>query len=414
MLTKRSISAYWLAFVLAMPSCFAGDFDWTGWLGPNRDGQVSNFVVPEEFPQELSAQWSVKVGTGYGTPVVVDDRVFQHGRLGEEEVVTCLNIDSGDVIWQKRTEVPFKMGGGGERHGKGPKSCPVYASQRLFTFSITGNLTAWNAETGEMLWQRNFDDEFGRSCPYWGASSSPIVDGERVIVHFGTDDKGALVALDVATGEVSWRQGSDGASYSSPLVTTLSGVRQVVQWNHRALAGVDIATGKLLWEYPFPHVGTNQNMPTPTIADGCIYVGGENRGLRCVKPEMNESVWRVDELWHQEDVALDMSTAVASGVFLFGMSHYDSGRFFCVDRKSGDVQWKGPPRLGQNVTFLTIPDHVVALVNDGTVTVFDATSGGYVEVGKINVAQTPTWAPPVLLKDALLIKDHDTLRRLAF
>ena len=81
-------------------------------------------------------------------------------------------------------------------------------------------------------------------------------------------------------------QGEDGPCYSSPLLVEHEGIRQVIEWNHRALVGVESKTGKLLWEFPFPHTGTNQNMPTPSFDKGRVLLGGENRGLHGIEPKL--------------------------------------------------------------------------------------------------------------------------------
>jgi outer membrane protein assembly factor BamB len=301
------------------------------------------------------------------------------------------------------------MGGGGEWHGKGPKSCPFFSKGKIFTMSINGVLSAWDAETGESVWRRDYAPRFEKSTPYWGAATSPIVDGDRVIVHFGGDDVGVLVALDVETGDEIWSQGKSGASYSSPLVAELYGVRQIVEWNHDGLAGVDIETGRLLWEFAFPQEGTNQNMPTPAIYDGRVLVGGENRGLRSIQPQPDDGVWTAKELWFQEKVALDMSSAVVNGDLLFGFSHYDSGRLFCMDIDTGEILWQGPPRAGQNVMFLSLPDHIVALIDDGQLQVIKASGGGYEKIASYRVSDNPTWAPPVILPSGILVKDKHSL-----
>jgi outer membrane protein assembly factor BamB len=176
---------------------------------------------------------------GYGSPLVAGGRVYQHARQGDDEVVWCLDLKIGAVRWQQSYATPFKIGGGGEYHGKGPKSSPTLADGRLFTMSVTGMLTAWDAASGKRLWQFDASDRFKKTHPRWGASASPIVDGDRVIAHFGTDGRGALIALDAATGKEVWRQGEDGPSYASALVVEISGVRQVIDWNERALVGVD-------------------------------------------------------------------------------------------------------------------------------------------------------------------------------
>ena len=405
------VTIAWLTSLLLLASgavIQAGDI-WTGWLGPQRNGWVANVESPEAWSDDLSKVWSVKVGTGYGSPLVVEDLIFQHARQGEDEIAWCLQRATGNVLWRKSWRVPFKAAGGGEYHGNGPKSSPVYADGRLFTMSINGTLMAWDTKSGERLWQRNYDGEFGKSHPHWGASTSPIVVDDHVIVHFGTDDVGALVALNVETGEEIWRHGKDGPSYSSPLVSEFDGVRQVIEWNHRALVGVDSRTGAFLWEFPFPHVGSDQNMPTPTLHNGRVLLGGENRGIHSIRPELADGKWTVNDEWHQKEVALDMSSAVINGDHLYGFSHYDSGRLFCLDPDTGEVLWTGPPRTGKNVMFLSAPGLIAALIDNGELRILKASPKQYQSITSYRVAEDRTWAPPVLLQNGLLIKDHQHL-----
>ncbi len=388
---------------------------WPGWLGPDRNGWVSNFKPPAAWPERLTKVWEAEVGVGYGTPVVSGDRVYQHARQGEEEVVWCLDLKKGETIWRKSYETPFKMGGGGERHGKGPKACPVLANGKLFTFSITGVLTAWDAESGERLWQKDYRKRFKKNHPYWGAASSPITDGKKVIAHLGNEKNGALTAFDGATGEEVWSQTDYGVAYSSPFVAEIDGVRQIVEWNHDALVGVDSKSGKLLWSFPFPQEQYNQNMPTPAFHKGRVLVGGENRGVRSVEPKLgSDGKWSAKENWHQTEVALDMSSAVVNGDLLFGMSHYKSGQLFCLDIATGKVLWKGPARVGQNVMFLSLPGHIMALTNKGQLKIIAANGNSHQELKSYRVASGDTWAPPVLLPDGVLVKDKDTLALWSF
>ncbi len=392
----------------------AAEVHWPGWLGPERNGWVNSFRPPTRWPERLAQNWQVEVGAGYGSPLVADGLVYQHTRQGEDEVVWCIDLNTGDIKWRKSYATPFKIGGGGERHGKGPKSTPVLADGRLFTLSITGVLHAWDAVSGEQLWRRDYRSRFKTNQPYWGVSTSPLVDGNRVVVHFGTDDVGALVALDVQNGKEVWSHGNDGPSYSSPLLVQLHGVRQIIEWNHRALVGVESASGKQLWEYPFPHEGHNQNMPTPTFHNGRVLLGGENRGIHSLQPQLKSGVWTVKEQWHQRKVALDMSSAVVNGDLLYGFSHYDTGRLFCLDTKTGEVLWQGPPRTGANVAFLSVPGHVVALLSDGRLQIIAARGDRFETVATYRVSESPTWAPPVLLEHGVLVKNNRTVTRLAW
>jgi outer membrane protein assembly factor BamB len=408
-LVQSAVASILLAISSSWQPLPAADANWPGWLGPNRDGWVSNFQPPAKWPEQLKKAWQVEVGTGYGSPLLANGRVYQHARQGDDEVIWCFDLETGAVKWRKSYAVPFKMGGGGERHGKGPKSSPMLADGRVFTMSITGLLSAWDANSGNLLWRRDYGSRFKMSHPYWGASTSPIVDGNRVIVHFGTDDAGILAALNVKDGKEVWSHGKDGPSYSSPLLVEIHGIRQVVEWNHRALVGVESKSGRPLWEYPFPHVGSDQNMPTPAFHNGRVLIGGENRGIHSLEPQLNRGVWTVKEVWHQDKVALDMSSAVVNGDLLYGFSHYGAGRLFCLDTKTGEIQWQGPGRTGRNVAFLSLPGHIAALINNGELQVIAASAKGLEKVASYRVSESPTWAPPVLFQNGILVKDVEKL-----
>ena len=407
-------------FVLALagaliPVLPAADLVWPGLLGPQRDGWVEHFKIPARWPKQLKKEWSVEVGAGYGTPLVEGQRVYQHARQGEEEVIWCVDLASGKQIWRKSYKNPFKIGGGGERHGKGPKSCPVMADGRLFTLSITGIIHAWDVESGSLLWRKDYRGKWEKgNQPNWGVSTSPIVDGERLIVHLGNDGVGALMAFDVKSGREVWSQGEHGTSYSSPLLVEIAGVRQVVQWNHETLAGVESRTGKLLWEYPAPHRSHNQNMPTPVFHKGRILLGGENRGIKCLEPLLKDGKWSVNRLWHQRKVALDMSTAVINGDHLYGMSHFKMGQIFCLDPRDGTIRWLSEGRVGQNVAFLALEGHVAALRANGELRIIAADPAAYRARAAYRVAPDQTWAPPVLLDSKILIKDLNRLTLWSF
>ncbi|NQT14488.1 MAG: serine/threonine protein kinase, partial [Planctomycetes bacterium] len=146
---------------------------------------------------------------------------------------------------------------------------------------------------------------------------------------------------------------------------------------------------------------------------GRVLLGGENRSIHCLEPQPGDGVWTVKECWHQEEVALNMSSAVVNGDLLYGFSHYDSGRFFCLDIQSGRVLWTGPARTGDNVMLLSIPGYVVALINDGRLQIITARGDRFEKVASYRVSENDTYAPPVLLTNGVLVKDNRTLTRWA-
>jgi outer membrane protein assembly factor BamB len=104
-----------------------------------------------------------------------------------------------------------------------------------------------------------------------------------------------------------------------------------------------------------------------------------------------------------------MSSAVVNGDLLYGFSHFGRGRLFCLDPKTGEVLWQGPGRTGENVAFLAIPGHVVALVNDGELKIITASGDRFETVASYRMSESPTWAHPVLLERGILVKDSQTL-----
>lgn len=392
----------------------ANEAFWPGWLGPDRNGRVDYFEPPVSWPDKLKKDWSLNVGEGSSAPVVVDGRVYQHARQAGEEVVWCLDLETGDILWRKSYRVNYRISSPGERHGDGPLSNAVYADGRLFTLSVTGILSAWGAESGELLWRRDYANQFRKTQPAWGHSTSPLVDGDRVVIHFGSDDAGILVALDVDTGEEIWTEGEDGVCHASPILIELQGIRQIVEWNDESVVGVESVTGRRLWDYYLPHSGSNQNSPTPVHYQGRILIGGENRGIRSLEPILENGTWRVEENWHQRDVSLNMASAVISGDSLYGLSHLKRGQFFRLNPMTGQVIWEGPPRMGEYGTFLTIPGHIVALRDNAMLEIIPAGEKAYRVIASYEVADSATWTGPVLLKDGVLVKDRTKLFKWSF
>ncbi len=207
--------------------------DWPQWRGPQRDGHTQNFKPPAEWPAELAEVWQLDVGLGHSSPVVAGKSAYVFTRCDDDEVLAKIDLAQGGEQWHYGYPAPYQVNPAAVTHGKGPKSTPVVADGRVFTFGIAGVLTAWDAKTGKQLWQREFSKLYEKTSPLYGVAMSPAVDGERCIVHVGGHDKGALVALDVQSGETLWTADEDGPAYASPIVITLDEVRQVVTQSQR-------------------------------------------------------------------------------------------------------------------------------------------------------------------------------------
>lgn len=374
--------------------------DWPQFRGPNRDGTIAAFTEPEAWPDRLRRRWRVIVGEGYATPILVADRVYVFSREGDREVLRALEADTGRTVWQTGYAAPVTVAPAARTHGPGPKSTPTFADGRIFTLGMGGIVTAVDAASGAMLWQKPGDEE----RPLYGTASSTLVDGDRVIVHMGGHNSGALTAFDVRSGDVRWRWTGDGPSYASPIVAEIDGVRQVIALAQENLVGVSADTGALLWRLPFSTEYT-QNIITPVISGGTLIISGYQRPMMALRVTRAGGRWTVEQVWQNDRTSLYMADAVATGNTLFGLSHRNSGQYFLVDIRNGQTLWTGQPRQAENAAIVRAGDVIFSLEDDGELMIGRVDGRAVQEVRRYTVADSATWAQPVISGDRLFVKD---------
>ena len=378
--------------------------DWLQWRGPNRDGVVVGFSAPSAWPGELTKLWTVEVGLGYATPIIVGDRIFMYTRQGDDEVMIALDAGTGQTLWRSSYPAPFEEMPATSRHGKGPKSTPAYADGRLFTLGMSGIATAWDAETGGQLWQK----PGGGVQPLYHTAMSPVVDGDLVVFHVGGHDDGALTAFDVATGDVHWSWDGDGPAYGSPIVVEVAGTRQVVTFTQGNLLGVAIATGELLWRRPFS-TQSDTTSQTPLLYDGDLIEAGRGNGITRFRVVREGGAWTTEDVWHTDDVSLHMTNGVVSDGVLVGLSHLNSGQYFGLDLEQGEVLWTSQPRQAENAAILRAGGTIFSLEDDAELVVLASSRSEFAPVERYDVATSATWTQPTLAGNRLYVKDVSSL-----
>ena len=381
---------------------------WPQWRGPNRDGAVMDFVAPKTWPETLKQVWRVEVGEGHASPLVAGDKIYLHSRLDDKETATCFRLDTGDVVWRESYPAPYTMNRAASRHGKGPKSTPVLHAGKLYTLGITGILSCFDAETGTRKWQKDFSGQFSLTTPEFGTAMSPIVADGLLIVHIGGLDKGALIAFDAATGEEKWQWAEDGPGYASPVVAMLGGVKQLVTQSENHCIGIALDSGKLLWQMPFT-TPYDQNIITSVVAGETVILSGLQQGTTAVRPVRHGDEWEAEQVWHNADVSMYMSSPVLHGGLLFGFSHQQKGRFFCLDASTGTTRWTGEGREGENAAILRSEDYLFFLMDDGRLIVAAPDAESHKPIAAYKVADSPTWAHPAIFNRHILVKDVSTL-----
>ncbi|HUT88138.1 MAG TPA: PQQ-binding-like beta-propeller repeat protein [Thermoguttaceae bacterium] len=382
--------------------------DWPQWRGPERDGKLAEFVAPESWPDELKQVWKREVGTGHSSPVVVGDRGFVFCREEENEVVRAVNLADGREQWSQSYPAPYEMNRAARSHGKGPKSTPVVADGRVFTLGISGILSCWDAGSGERVWQHEFSGQFKKTSPLFGTAMSPVVEAGLLIAHVGGHDGGALTAFDPQTGQVRWQWAEDGPAYTSPMVTTLAGTRQVITQSQQACLGVSPADGSLLWKFPF-ETQYVMNIVTPVLLGDVVVISGYRKGTTAYRLRKEDGRWSPEEVWHNGDLSMFMSSPVLVGKRLFGFAQEDKGKLFCLDPATGAALWTSEGRMGENAALVAAGDVLLALTSNAELIVFKTDAERFEPVARYRVADTPTWAHPVVVGNRVLIKDKDSL-----
>jgi outer membrane protein assembly factor BamB len=405
-MSPSSLCRSGLVWLLASCALAAAE-DWPQWRGPNRDGQ-SSVKPPATWPEALEKNWQVEVGVGHSSPIVVDRKVYVLTRRGDDEVLACLNLADGKELWQFGYPAPYEVNPAAQMHGKGPKSTPLFADSRVFTLGISGILTCRDAKSGKQLWRREFSKQFPKTSPLYGVAASPAAADEKCIVHVGGHDHGALVALDVRTGETLWTGSDDGPAYASPVVVTLDDVRQVVTQTQKACLGADLEDGKTLWKTPF-QTEFDQNSVTPLQYENSMIFSGINRGIDRYRIELNDDEWETDKMWGEKEVSLYLSSPVADRQRLYGFSHRQKGQFFALDITTGQTLWTSDGRMGDNASLVQTGKVIWALTTAGELLVFKATDKEFEPVARYKVADTPTWAHLVVLPGRVLVKDESKL-----
>ncbi len=381
--------------------------DWPQWRGPHRDAHAPGVTPPAIWPKQLTRRWQVEVGLGHSSPVMAKGKIYIFTRRGDDEVLACLSAE-GKELWQQKYPAPYQVNPAAALHGKGPKSTPAVAAGRVYTFGISGTLTCRDANTGQRLWQKEFTKQFPATSPLYGVAMSPLVEADKCIVHVGGHDKGALMALDAKTGETLWSWPDDGPAYASPIVVTLDGVRQVVTQSQKACVAVDFDDGKLLWKIAF-QTEYDQNAVTLVEHEGSLIVSGYNKGVDRYRIERKDGEWETDATWENKEVSLYTSSPLADGDTLFGFSHRHKGELFAINLTTGKTLWTSDGRMGENASLVETGKVLWALTSGAELIAFKATEKQFEPLAQYKVADTPTWAHPVIFSDGVLVKDETKL-----
>jgi outer membrane protein assembly factor BamB len=375
--------------------------DWPQWRGANRDAKVAGFKAPAAWPATLTPKWKVTVGSGDATPALVGEKLYVFVRQDDNEVTLCLNATDGQKIWEEKYPAAA-VTGAAARH-PGPRSSPAVADGKVVTLGVGGVLSCLDASTGVKVWR---NEEY-KTVPQFFTSTSPIIVDGMAIAHLGGKGKGAMLALGLADGKEKWKWEGDAPGYSSPVVLTAGGTKQIVEETEKMVVGVNAADGKLLWQIPFQGQRMSNNAPTPVVDGETVFFTGNGRGTRAVKVEKQGDAFTAKELWSNPQLATQWNTPVLKDGYLYGIS--ERGNLFCINARDGKTAWTDSNRLSAFGEVVDAGSVLLALSEQGDLIVFKPDPAKLDQVAKIKVSQSQTYSYPVLSGNKLYIKDQQSL-----
>lgn len=404
--------------------------DWPAFLGPRHDGtspEPGPAVWPIEGPRRV---WQRDLGEGYSTVAVQRGRLFVFDRDGDKFRLACLKAETGEELWTFKYAADYADGYGA---GSGPRCCPVVDDDRVYTFGPEGVLQCVRTADGVGLWKKNTSEEFRVVPNFFGVGSTPVVEGELLIVHIGGSPAGspgimsgetkgdgsAIVAFDKRSGAVKYKLGDDLASYSSPVVATIGGRRWGFVFGRDGLTGFDPASGKVDFHHPWRARSiTTVNIANPVVAGDLVLVSeayGVGSCVLKVRPGGADVVWEDGRKRDRALMAYWNTPVHADGCVYGSNGMSGDADLRCVELATGAVKWSEPEV--RQCSLLGVDGKFVGLGEDGTLYLLKLTPAKcevlsrtlLLDKGGGPLLKSPARAAPVLSHGLLYVRGSDRL-----
>ena len=396
-----------IAFVLVAVGEARAD-DWPEFRGKGRLGVWHETGLLEKFPAAgLKVLWRTPIKAGYAGPAVADGRGFvtdfesTQGMRGVERAL-ALDEATGRILWTRR----WKANYAGIQWEVGPGATPTVDGDRVYVLGRSGVLSALKVESGEVLWQKDYGEDYGvdrmRWGFDWGFASAPLVDGERLICLVGGAPDARVVAFDKMSGKEIWRALPSDADLgvAQPIIIEAGGARQLIVWNPEEVVSLDPITGNVYWRQPYT-VGGAMTVAVPvqvgsqlfftTFYDGpmMLTLNQDKPGARVAWKGTSNSEIRTDGL-HAV-----LATPIIDGGYIYGICSY--GQLRCLNASTGERLWETQDATKERRRwvsgFMVRNGNRVLINNDrGELIISRLSPSGYDEISRTHLI-TPT-SPP--------------------
>jgi outer membrane protein assembly factor BamB len=371
--------------------------DWTDFRGPARDGRYHKPILTTWPSDGLRPLWKQPSGLGYASFAIADGRAFTIEQRGAREVAAAYDVMTGRELWTSAWPGQFRESMGGD----GPRATPVTAGGLVYVLGGEGELRALDATSGNTAWRTNILEDAGASNLQWGMSAAPLVVDDTVVVIPGGGGDRSVVAYNRRTGARVWSAGGEAASYSSPMLVTLGGVKQILVFNASGLSGISPANGTRLWDYPWrTQYDVNAGQPIVLGNNRVFLSSGYGAGAAVIELTPAGSAFTVREVWRNIRMKNQFTSSVLHEGFIYGL---DESILACVDAATGELKWKGG-RYGYGQVMLA-SGHLIVLSEDGDLVLVRATPERHDERARFAALDGKTWNHPALSNGILLVRN---------
>jgi len=371
---------------------------WTDFRGPHRDGHYKQMAIRTNWPTDgLELLWNQPIGGGYASFVVAQERAFTIEQRREQEVVAAYDITTGRELWTHSWDTHFTEVLG----GPGPRATPTWHAGRIYALGANGNLWSLDAITGSVVWTRNILNDSEANNLTWAMASSPLVVDDLVVVQPGGPEGWSIVAYDRNSGDIVWHALNDVQSYTSPMIVTLGGLRQILTITAERVVGLTLEDGQLLWEHPWA-VQTVPNMAQPiVIGNDRIFISSSyGHGATVIQLTKTGNQFTVETVWRNNRMKNRFGSSVFHDGYIYG---FDESILACIDGATGKLQWKGG-RYGYGQLLLA-GNHLVVLTERGKLVLVKASPDSHQEIASFNAIAGKTWNVPAIDGGRLLVRN---------
>jgi outer membrane protein assembly factor BamB len=397
--------------------------DWPQWRGPKRDGTWTETEIRSSLvSKELLPKWTVPVGLGYSTPIVVDGNLYLSDLVAENPIaherVLCLNALSGKQLWMTQHEISPPDWFFNPAQLRGPGATPILHDGRVYALSMFSVLQCLEARTGKLLWKHDLVAEY--QLPPSSLDSSPLIDLGLLILMIGGRPGAGVVAFDLGTGREVWRALDEAATWSSPVIVSAGGTRQLIVWMRQSVTSLNPTNGAVYWSKPTVSGGSPgfSAVSTPVIHGDRLLVSGLMFQLEKDRPAA-KVLWP-DTPSGTRRILSDTSTPLFQDDYVY--SPRSGGMFVCLEASTGREIWQTNTvtdlRQGAGVHITPNGSSLFLFTDQGDLVQAQLTPGGYRELGRVHLIEPTSplfehkfaWSAPAFAQRNIFVRNDLELR----